>query len=109
MIMEANKTVTPTLPKMYVDPHQPGLIRWNGCDPFAGILAGVKAPAIVRACNAHDDLVEHLEEWHERLDNLWHATTIPMPPQIHAQALAEAVQRLRDEMAAVITAAGAMK
>lgn len=59
--MEANKTVTPTLPKMYVDPHQPGLIRWDGCDPFAGILAGVKAPAIVRACNAHEEMVKALQ------------------------------------------------
>lgn len=52
------------------------------------------------------DLVGCIEEWCERLDSAWHATTIPMPAEIHAQALAEIVERMRDEMKVVIEQSG---
>ena len=43
------------MPKMFVDPQRPGIIRWDD-DPTAGILAGMRAAEIVRAVNAHDGL-----------------------------------------------------
>lgn len=51
-------------------------------------------------------LIEIIEEWHDRLDNVVAANKIPMPPHITAQALCEVTERLRDEMAAILAAKG---
>jgi len=49
-------------PICYVDPQQRGIVRFMGTDAFDGILAGTRAPLIVRAVNAHDALVGAMEE-----------------------------------------------
>lgn len=50
----------PSTSKMFIDPQRPGIIRWND-DPTTGILAGMRAAEIVRAVNAHDELVEAVD------------------------------------------------
>jgi hypothetical protein len=50
------------LPKLSVDPQQPGVIRIQGCDALTGILAGVRAPEIVQQCNAYDGLAFALKQ-----------------------------------------------
>lgn len=52
------------------------------------------------------DFIGYIEEWRDRLDATWHATTIPMPAEIHARALAEVVERIRDEMTALLDMEG---
>ena len=36
----------------FVDPNQPGIVRFYGCDVFDGVLAGSRAQQIVDALNA---------------------------------------------------------
>lgn len=52
---------TPKLPHMWIDTANPGVIRFGDPDDMAGMLAGVIAPDVARACNAHDDLVAALK------------------------------------------------
>lgn len=49
--------MTEPLPKMSVDPARPGMIRFDDI-PMGGMLAGISAPEIVRACNAHEALLD---------------------------------------------------
>lgn len=49
------------LPRLSIDKTSPGVIRIEGTDAMTGILAGVRAPEIVRRCNSHDGLVAALE------------------------------------------------
>lgn len=51
----------PKLPHLSIDKNYPGVIRIEGTDAFAGILAGVRAPEIVHRCNCHEALVAALE------------------------------------------------
>jgi len=50
-----------------------------------------------------DSVLETLEEWSERLDNVLAASNIPMPAHIHAKALSEVIETLHAEMGAVIS------
>lgn len=52
---------TPTLPHMWIDPSQPGMIRFGDPDDMAGMLAGIIAANVVRACNNHRALVAALK------------------------------------------------
>jgi hypothetical protein len=49
--------------KMYQDAKQPGIIRFDDGDEFSGLLAGIRAPEIVKRFNAHDELVAVLAEY----------------------------------------------
>ena len=49
------------LPKMFVDPAKPGIIRHED-DPTAGILAGMRAKDICAAVNYYNDLIDLIEK-----------------------------------------------
>lgn len=49
------------LPKMFVDPQRPGIIRQEE-DPTAGMLAGMRAKDICAACNYYNDLIALIEK-----------------------------------------------
>lgn len=49
------------LPKMFVDPNRPGIIRHED-DPTAGMLAGMRAKDICAACNYYNDLLDLIEK-----------------------------------------------
>ena len=49
------------LPKMFVDPAKPGIIRHED-DPTAGMLAGMRAKDICAAINYYNDLIDLMEK-----------------------------------------------
>lgn len=54
-----------SLPKMFVDPEQRGIIRYVD-DPMAGMLAGMHSAEVVEACNSYDALRSERDALAER-------------------------------------------
>lgn len=71
------------------------------CEVWSSV--GIKeADANENVIAAAPDLLAALEAMHQKLENLVAAGAIPMPADLHARALSEAVESMRDEVAAAI-------
>ena len=74
----------------------------EGSERYMAEVAHEAAAVIERQAQA--GLREAVEAWAESLDNAYHATLIPMPVHLHARALTEVVETMRDEMIAALAA-----